>query len=80
MEVVEPLPKASFVKTEDGTCSEPARVADNSVRGFGCEHISLKFSGTFGISITKLLEPLEREPARRVEYDVDERGTFMQRC
>ena len=41
VEVVAPLPKVSFVKVDDDTLSKPAGVADNAVRGFGCECVSV---------------------------------------
>ena len=115
VEVVAPLPKVSFVKIEDDTCSKPAGVADNTARGFGCECISLGlparfkryhafvpqitmvqsskdrsiifgtavrklFPRAFGILLIAPLEPLERELAAQVEYDMDEQGTFIEEC
>jgi hypothetical protein len=36
--------------------------------------------GAFGILLMVLLEPLERELAAQVEYDMDEQGTFIKGC
>ena len=43
VEVVVPLPKVYFIKIDDETLSKPAGVADNTVRGFGCECIPFMF-------------------------------------
>ena len=50
VEVVAPLPKISFVKVEDDTFSKPVGVADNTVRGFGCECISFMLWANSGRS------------------------------
>jgi hypothetical protein len=114
VEVAAPLPKVSFVKIDDDTFSKPAGVAENAVRGFGCECISfylicrfqgisrvcasdndgsefqrpehyIRYSGRIAASqtprilLTSFLEPLERELAVQVEYDMDEQGAFGRR-
>lgn len=115
VEVVAPLPKVSFVRIDDDTLSKPAGVADNTARGFGCEHVSFGsptdfglshgftpqitmvpsfkdrsitfdiaverfFAGMSEISLTLFPEPLEKELAVQVEYDMDEQGKFMSKC
>ena len=42
--------------------------------------VEMLFAVVFRIRLTRFLEPLERELAVQVEYDMDEQGTFVKGC